>query len=324
LGQIVLAWALLGLAELACGGYRRGWLSWDWQFRSRRLPDAENARAPNQRTTPLMEKDVGAWANPHARTVSGHTATHFIAPSHVAVSAGSLQYHVVLVASVFLLLMVAVRWLHFYFTGGGGGLPSVLRDLGRICRSQDPSSGPGLLIATLSQPGRPDALFGSLCLFSNVFFAALATFFWRHRKTLEVVWMALVTLASTIYHYYQIHPHCGPLDHLTSGACMVDVTLSVSFGLYVASRYPGRRKALTVALAALLCFVVPSLLPAGRIAEVAYSLLHSAWHGLAAAAAYICVRPSLASRGGGVSREFAKVGAFLMKQSAGRKVFMPP
>jgi hypothetical protein len=35
--------------------------------------------------------------------------------------------------------------------------------------------------------------FGSLCLFSNVFFAALVPFFWIQRKTLEVVWIVAWT-----------------------------------------------------------------------------------------------------------------------------------
>lgn len=168
----------------------------------------------------------------------------------------------------------------------------------------------------ISEPGRPDALFGSLCLFSNVFFAALVPFFWIQRKTLEVVWIAMVTMASTIYHGFQLHPVHGPLNHTTRCACAGDVLLSVSFGLYLAYRYKGRKKAAPVAAIALLCFVVPSLLPTRQLAEVAYSLLHSAWHALAAAAAYLtCSGSSMSSaRRGGPG--LAKVGVLLMNKAA--------
>ena len=148
---------------------------------------------------------------------------------------------------------------------------------------------------------------------------------------------AVVTMASTVYHGFQLHPFHGPLDQLTRCACATcqlqtggkmpqmpsneagDVLISVSFGLYAAYCASERRifkafsrvwlqealqlkegSACGARRLIVLCgafYVAPwqvyvglgsywaqCFRPPGRFAEVAYSVLHSAWHLLATAA----------------------------------------
>lgn len=306
-----LAWTLVLAVCLVVLGNNRSWLLWT----SRPSVDAvERGPTRNVETstskwfkTPwtTLKPDVRAWAPFGTR--ARQTATHFVSPAAPGVSSMGdprlwlLGLSIVLCTAILHVARAAMgaggHWHHHTLCGHCGcGLHSVLQ--------------------FISEPGRPDALFGSLCLFSNVFFAALVPFFWIQRKTLEVVWIAMVTMASTIYHGFQLHPVHGPLNHTTRCACAGDVLLSVSFGLYLAYRYKGRKKAAPVAAIALLCFVVPSLLPTRQLAEVAYSLLHSAWHALAAAAAYLtCSGSSMSSaRRGGPG--LAKVGVLLMNKAA--------
>ena len=298
---------LVGLVIL---GNNRSWLLWT----SRPSVDAaqHGASRSGESTskwfkTPwtTLKPDVGAWAPFGTR--AKQTATHFVHPGAATQTLSVSDPRIVLLGLTIVILTAVLQvvrvtsgghW-HHHSIGGhcGCGLHSVLE--------------------FISEPGKPDALFGSLCLFSNIFFAALVPFFWIRRKTLEVVWVALVTAASTIYHGYQLHPFHGPLNHMTRCACAGDVLLSVSFGLYLAYRYKGRRlQAAPVAALALLCFAVPSFLPTGQIAEVAYSLLHSAWHGLAAAAAYLtCASSGMSSARKG-RRLASSVGALLMNNVA--------
>lgn len=141
------------------------------------------------------------------------------------------------------------------------------------------------LLTWMAEPGRPDATFGGLCVFSNVFFAMLAPVFWLQRRMPEVVLVGLVTVASTVYHGLQIT--WGPLHAATKLACVSDISMALTLTACLAARYPQTRsRAVPALVACTFCFVAPSLLPHGRVAEVGYSLLHSAWHGFSALAAY--------------------------------------
>eukprot|EP00438_Fugacium_kawagutii_P029721 Skav204906 [mRNA] locus=scaffold1926:305936:331098:+ [translate_table: standard] len=243
--------------------------------------------------------DLGPWTG---SSRAKQTATHFVHPAAVGQTLSVTNGRFLLLG---LSIVVCTAILHMARAAFGGHWHH--HAMGCGCSA----------LHFISEPGRPDALFGSLCLFSNVFFAALVPFFWINRRVIEVVWIALVTLASTIYHGFQLHPFHGPLNHTTRCACAGDVALSVSFGLYLACRYKGRRKeAAPVAALALLCFAIPSMLPGGRIAEVAYSLLHSAWHGLAAAAAYLTCSGSTTMSSARRGRGLAKVGVLLMNKAA--------
>jgi len=153
-------------------------------------------------------------------------------------------------------------------------------------------AGSSGFVAWMSEPGCPDHTFGGLCVWSNIFFAALAPVFWLKRRFCEVTLVGLVAVASTVYHSLQIHPALGPLHTWTKVACVSDVTLAVTFAVVLAARYPrSRLRALPWLLGAMVCFIVPCLLPHGQAAEVGYSFLHSAWHGFSALAAYAMVGP---------------------------------
>jgi len=171
-------------------------------------------------------------------------------------------------------------------------------------------------VAWLAEPGRPDPVFGPLCLYSNVFFACLAPPLWFRRRLLELAWVGAVGGASTLYHALQIHPSWGPEHAWTRLACLTDICLAVSFGLFLAARYPRTRaRALPVLAGALLCFWVPSVLPS-EIAEVGYSWLHSAWHGFAALAAFVAAGSMRREQ---TSSKQATVAQLLLQGSAGRR-----
>lgn len=307
-----LAWTLVACLLLLGGS--RSWLSWNWSSR----PNVDAPKAPPTRSESTskwfrnpwttQKPDVGTWTPKVRGAGQPATQTHFVGPGIVATKTLRLDNYPLLLVGGAIALCVACLFLHLFSSTAAGGHWHEHA----LCSH----CGCGLhnVLYFISEPGKPDALFGSLCLISNLFFLALVPFFWIRRKVLEVVWVAMVTMASTIYHGYQLHPFHGPLGHLTRCACAGDVLLSVSFGLYLAFSYKGRKRAAPVAAAALLCFIIPSLLPTGRIAEVAYSLLHSTWHGLAAAAAYLtCAGPARVSS---VRKGTAKVGAFLMSTAS--------
>merc|ERR1719221_833166 len=142
----------------------------------------------------------------------------------------------------------------------------------------------------MSEPGMPDATFGGLCVWSNILFAVLAPVFWFKKRFCEVVLVGLVTVASTFYHSFQMHPALGPLHPWTKFACVSDIIFAVTMSVVLAARHPHRRsRALPFLLGAMVCFFVPCLLPHGHVAQVGYSILHSAWHGFSAMAAYAIV-----------------------------------
>uniref|UniRef100_A0A7S4PS74 Uncharacterized protein n=1 Tax=Alexandrium monilatum TaxID=311494 RepID=A0A7S4PS74_9DINO len=158
--------------------------------------------------------------------------------------------------------------------------------VGSLSVATDGLGSPLDFFSWMAEPGRPDPMFGHLCLYSNVFFAGLTPLLWLRRHFVELVWVAVVGAASSVYHGLQIHPHWGPGHNWTQLACVADIVLAVSFGAYLTARYPRTRtRALPALGGAMVCFLAPGLLPE-PLAEVGYSWLHSAWHGFSALAAY--------------------------------------
>jgi len=139
----------------------------------------------------------------------------------------------------------------------------------------------------MTAPGVPDATFGCLCVYSNAAFVTVGGVLWSQQRNVEFFLIALVTVASTVYHSLQVHPPFGPFHELTSSACNFDITLAVTLFLYIGFRYPKTRaRALPSLAGAMVCYLAPSLMPEGAWAEVGYSILHSAWHLFAATAVY--------------------------------------
>lgn len=143
-------------------------------------------------------------------------------------------------------------------------------------------------------PGCADPTLGHLCVISNIFFAPLLLHFWERGLPSEAALVALCSTASVVYHSLQVHPLCGPLHEHTRQAFLVDVGFSSCLISFLCAKYALRARSLPAVLGAAACYVLPGLLPPPSRA-VGYSLLHSAWHGLAAVAAYSLAAEDLAA-----------------------------
>lgn len=174
---------------------------------------------------------------------------------------------------------------------GAGGTTLVVFSVHWVLQSYLGASG---VLTWMLTPGCADPTFGHLCVISNIFFAPLLLHFWERGLPSEAALVALCSAASVVYHSLQVHPLCGPLHEHTRQAFLVDVGFSSCLISFLCAKYALGARSLPAVVGAAVCYILPGLLPLPARA-VGYSLLHSAWHGLAALAAYTLAAEGLAA-----------------------------